>query len=116
MVGSVILLNVTAIRADAAFSVLRWTALVLFIVIIGGVGSPLGPILGVIVFWFLDEQLADAEAWRFIILGLVAAGMAVLAPGGLNSLLQRVRPTEPFPIQRRLVWPPPSSGGSDHDD
>ncbi len=103
MVGSVILLNVTAIRADAAFSVLRWTALVLFIVIIGGVGSPLGPILGVVVFWVLDEQLADAEAWRFIILGLIAAAMAVSAPGGLNGLLQRVRPTELFPIQRRLV-------------
>lgn len=110
MVGSVILLNVTAIRADAAFSVLRWTALVLFIVIIGGVGSPLGPILGVIVFWVIDEQLADADAWRFIILGLVAAAMAVLAPGGLNGLLQRVRPTEPFPIQRRLVLPPDPDG------
>ncbi|MEM7341046.1 MAG: branched-chain amino acid ABC transporter permease [Actinomycetota bacterium] len=116
MVGAVIVLNVTAIRADAAFSVLRWTALVLFIVIIGGVGSPTGPIFGVLVFWFLDEQLADADSWRFIILGLIAAVMAVVAPGGINSLVQRVRPTELFPVKRQLVFdnasPPPSTSES----
>jgi len=103
MVGAVILLNVTSIRADAGFSVLRWTALVIFIVIIGGVGSPTGPIFGVLVFWFIDEQLADAEAWRFIVLGLVAAAMAVAAPGGIDGLIQKVRPTQLFPVQRRLV-------------
>ncbi len=103
MVGAVILLNVTSIRADAGFSVLRWTALVIFIVIIGGVGSPIGPIIGVLVFWFIDEQLGDADAWRFIILGAVAAAMAVLAPNGIDGLIQKFRPTQFFPVQRRLV-------------
>ena len=103
MIGAVILLNVTSIRGDSAYSVLRWTALVIFIVIIGGVGSPTGPIYGVLVFWFLEEQLEDAEAWRFILLGLIAAGMAVLAPQGIDGLLQRLRPTELLPVQRRLV-------------
>jgi branched-chain amino acid transport system permease protein len=101
--GAVILLNSPSARADSAFSVLRWTALVIFIVVIGGVGSTTGPILGVLVFWFIDEQLAEADTWRFIILGSVAVVMAVLAPKGLYGLIQRWRPVQFFPVRRRLV-------------
>ncbi len=105
--GAVILLNTTSTTAGSGFSVLRWTALVIFIVVIGGVGSTTGPILGVLVFWFIDEQLADAENWRFIILGAIAAAMAILAPKGLYGLLQQWRPLQFFPVRRRLV---PSAG------
>jgi branched-chain amino acid transport system permease protein len=103
--GAVILLNSPSARADSAFSVLRWTALVIFIAVIGGVGSTTGPILGVLVYWFIDEQLAEADTWRFIILGTVAAAMAVVAPRGLYGLLQRWRPVQFFPVRRRLVVP-----------
>ncbi|MDH3302400.1 MAG: branched-chain amino acid ABC transporter permease [Acidimicrobiia bacterium] len=101
--GAVILLNTTSTTANSGFSVLRWTALVIFIVVIGGVGSTTGPILGVLVFWLIDKQLADAENWRFIILGAVAAVMAITAPKGLYGLLQRWRPLQFFPVRRRLV-------------
>jgi branched-chain amino acid transport system permease protein len=103
--GAVILLNSPSARADSAFSVLRWTALVIFIAVIGGVGSTTGPIIGVLVYWFIDEQLTDADSWRFIILGTVAAGMAVIAPRGIYGLLQRWRPMQFFPVRRRLVPP-----------
>jgi branched-chain amino acid transport system permease protein len=103
--GAVVLLNSPTARADSAFSVLRWTALVIFIVVIGGVGSTTGPILGVIVFWALDEQLADAETWRFIVLGLLAAAMAIVAPKGIYGLIQRWRPVQFFPVRRRLIGP-----------
>jgi branched-chain amino acid transport system permease protein len=101
--GAVILLNSPSARADSAFSVLRWTALVIFIAVIGGVGSTTGPILGVLVYWFIDEQLAEADTWRFIILGTVAAAMAVVAPKGIYGLIQRWRPVQFFPVRRRLV-------------
>jgi branched-chain amino acid transport system permease protein len=103
--GAVVLLNSPSARADSAFSVLRWTALVIFIVVIGGVGSTTGPILGVIVFWALDEQLADSETWRFIVLGLLAAAMAIVAPKGIYGLIQRWRPVQFFPVRRRLIGP-----------
>lgn len=103
MVGAVILLNVVSVRADSAYSVLNWTALVIFIVVIGGAGSPTGPIIGVVVYWVLDELFADAETWRFIILGLVAAAMATLAPRGIDGLIRSRREFEPFPVQRRLI-------------
>lgn len=101
--GAVILLNTTSTTANSGFSVSRWTALVIFIVVIGGVGSTTGPIIGVLVYWFIDEQLEDAEAWRFIILGGIAAIMAILAPKGIYGLLQRWRPLQFFPVRRRLI-------------
>jgi branched-chain amino acid transport system permease protein len=103
--GAVVLLNSPSARADSSFSVLRWTAVIIFIVVIGGVGSTTGPIIGVLVYWALDEQLADAETWRFIILGAVAAVMAIVAPKGVYGLIQRWRPLQFFPVRRRLIGP-----------
>lgn len=103
--GAVVLLNSPSVRADSAFSVLRWTALVIFIAVIGGVGSTTGPIIGVLVYWAIDEQFADAETWRFIILGLVAAAMAIAAPRGIYGLIQRWRPVQFFPVRRRVIGP-----------
>lgn len=101
--GGVILLNTTSTTAGSAFSVLRWTALVIFIAVIGGVGSTAGPIIGVLVYWLIDEQFEDAENWRFIILGGIAAVMAIVAPTGIYGLIERWRPVQLFPVQRRLV-------------
>jgi branched-chain amino acid transport system permease protein len=103
--GAVVLLNSPSARADSSFSVLRWTAVIIFIVVIGGVGSTTGPIIGVLVYWALDEQLADAETWRFIILGAVAAVMAIVAPKGVYGLIQRWHPLQFFPVRRRLIGP-----------
>ena len=45
MVGALIFLQRLRISPDAAFSVNDWTALIIFIVVIGGIGSFEGPIL-----------------------------------------------------------------------
>jgi branched-chain amino acid transport system permease protein len=109
MTGALIHLNSQSVTAPDAFSVLLWTALVIFIVVIGGVGSTAGPILGVIVFWLVSDKLTDwfelDDPWRFIILGVLAALFAVLAPRGLFGLIQRWRPVQLFPERRRLVGP-----------
>ena len=104
-VGAVLLLNSPSTSSSSAFSVVSWTAIVIFICVIGGNGSTTGPILGVLVYWFLDEQLADQDTWRFIILGGIAAVMAIVAPKGLYGLLQQWRPLQFFPVRRRLIGP-----------
>lgn len=58
MVGALIYLQKARISPDAAFSVLDWTAYVIFIVVIGGIGTIEGPIIGVLVFYLLQTQLA----------------------------------------------------------
>ena len=58
MVGALIYLQKARISPDAAFSVLDWTAYVIFIVVIGGIGTIEGPIVGAIVFYLLQDYLA----------------------------------------------------------
>ena len=62
MIGALIYLQKARISPDAAFSVLDWTAYVIFIVVIGGIGTIEGPIIGAIVFYLLQHYLADFGA------------------------------------------------------
>jgi hypothetical protein len=84
--GAVILLNTSSTTAGSGFSVLRWTALVIFIVVIGGIGSTTGPIIGIVVFWLVDDQLADAENWRFIVLRRIRNVYTTMPPSVCSAI------------------------------
>jgi len=101
LTGAIVYLNRLRVQPEAAFSV-QWTAFMIFIVVIGGVGSTAGPIIGTLVFWVLRDQLADQGVWYLIVLGAVAMVMALVAPNGIDGLLQRIRPWSFFPVRRRL--------------
>lgn len=82
-VGAVMLLQKLRISPDAAFSVQDWTAFVLFIAVIGGVGTLEGPILGTLIFVLMREVLADYGPIYLIVLGLVGVAVMLFAPGGI---------------------------------
>ena len=83
MVGALIYLQKARISPDAAFSVLDWTAYVIFIVVIGGIGTIEGPIIGAIVLYLLQDYLATFGAWYLMLLGALAIVVMLVAPGGL---------------------------------
>ena len=56
LVGALIFLQKLRISPDAAFSVNDWTAFVIFIVVIGGIGTVEGPILGMLVFFLCARR------------------------------------------------------------
>ena len=103
--GGLIFLETARIGPDAAFSVLDWTAYVIFIVVIGGIGTIEGPILGVLVFFALRSTLADLGAWYLIALGLIAVVVMLAAPRGLWGLIEDRTGVQLFPIRRRLSGP-----------
>jgi branched-chain amino acid transport system permease protein len=83
MVGSIIALQKLRVSPDAAFSVNDWTAIVIFIVVIGGIGTIEGPIVGTIVYFLLREFLADLGSIYLMILGAIAIGIMLVAPKGI---------------------------------
>ncbi|MBL0372267.1 branched-chain amino acid ABC transporter permease [Rhizobium sp. KVB221] len=87
VVGAFIFLQKLRISPDAAFSINDWTAFVIFIVVIGGVGTIEGPIIGVIAFFVLRELLADLGTWNFIIMGLVAIAVMLIDKRGIWGAL-----------------------------
>jgi branched-chain amino acid transport system permease protein len=102
LVGALVYVQTARISPDAAFSVIDWTAYVIFIVVIGGIGRIEGPIVGVIVFYILQSTLADYGAWYLLTLGLIAIAVMLFAPRGLWGLLSDKTGLHLFPVQRRL--------------
>jgi branched-chain amino acid transport system permease protein len=102
LVGALIYVQTARISPDAAFSVTSWTAYVIFIVVIGGIGRLEGPILGVLVFWGLQTAFSDYGSWYLLALGLLAIGAMLFAPRGLWGLIADRWGIALFPIQRRL--------------
>jgi branched-chain amino acid transport system permease protein len=83
MVGSIIALQKIRVSPDAAFSVNDWTAFVIFIVVIGGIGTIEGPILGTIVYFLLREFLSDLGSLYLMLLGALAIIIMLVAPKGI---------------------------------
>jgi branched-chain amino acid transport system permease protein len=112
LAGAVMYLNLLRIQPDAAFSV-SWSAFMIFIVVIGGVGTIEGPIVGAVLFFVVQETLAQHGSWYLILLGLIAVAVALRARHGLWGLVAERTGISLFPVRRRLKLPmPPAAGGS----
>ena len=101
LIGALIFVQKLRITPEAAFSVTDWSVLVIFIVVIGGIGTLEGPILGCILFFVLREYLADLGAWYMIILGTISVVIMLVEPRGLWGLILRWRNITLFPVTRR---------------
>jgi len=102
MVGALIFLQKLRISPDAAFSVNDWTAFVIFIVVIGGIGTIEGPIIGTLIFFALRETLADLGTIYLMILGVVAIVIMLKAPKGIWGLIRSRTGVEIFPLTFRV--------------
>jgi branched-chain amino acid transport system permease protein len=104
MVGALIFLQKLRISPDAAFSVNDWTAFVIFITVIGGIGRIEGPIVGTIVFFVLRQTLADLGTIYLMMLGLVAILIMLAAPKGIWGLVVERFGWQLFPLERRVLF------------
>jgi branched-chain amino acid transport system permease protein len=105
MTGALIYLQKARISPDAAFSVLDWTAYVIFIVVIGGIGTLEGPIIGVMVFYLMQTYLAGFGSWYLILLGVLAIATMLFAPKGIWGHFSQRFGVVLFPVQRRISTP-----------
>ncbi|MEM7445829.1 MAG: branched-chain amino acid ABC transporter permease, partial [Pseudomonadota bacterium] len=103
MIGALIFLQKLRISPDAAFNVNDWTAFVIFIVVIGGIGTIEGPIIGTLVFFALRETMADLGTIYLLVLGLVAIVVMLKAPKGIWGLLRERFDLQLFPLSYRVV-------------
>jgi len=100
--GGLIYLQKGRVSPDAAFAVTDWTAYVIFIVVIGGIGTIEGPIIGVLVFFALQSLFADYGTWYLMALGMIGIAVMLFAPRGLWGLFSDKTGVQLFPIRRRL--------------
>jgi branched-chain amino acid transport system permease protein len=109
--GALIYLNLLRVSPDAAFSI-NWTASTIFIVVIGGLGTVEGPIVGTLVFFLLRELLADYGAWYMILLGALAVATMMRYPQGVWGLVAERWDLHVFPVRRRVRLSGPDEAAS----
>jgi len=105
LTGALIFLQIARISPDAAFALTDWTAYVIFIVVIGGIGTIEGPIIGVLVFFLLRSTLADYGSLYLMTLGFIAIAVMLFAPKGFWGLISSRSGLHLFPVRRRLSGP-----------
>lgn len=101
LVGGLIFLTKLRLSPDAAVSI-NWSVMIVFIVVIGGIGTIEGPILGCILYFLLREYLADFGAAYMIAFGALAILVMLTTRGGLWGEIRRRWGIELFPVRRRL--------------
>jgi len=89
MIGAIAALQKMRISPPASFGFLDWTVYVIFVVVIGGIGSFEGPLIGTVVYFGLRQMLGDYGTWYLILLGALSVAVMLVEPRGLWALLRR---------------------------
>ena len=112
LIGGLIFLQKLRLSPEAGFSINDWTVVVIFMVVIGGIGTIEGPFIGMLVYIVLREFLADFGTIYLIIMGLIAVAVMLKAPGGIWGWVVQRHDLRLFPVGRRLNFVPSDNATS----
>lgn len=102
LVGAIYFTSILRISPNAAFDP-NWAVAAVFIVVIGGIGTLEGPIVGTAIFFGLRWALADYGTWYWLVMGVVAVAVVVFAPSGIWGYARDRWDLQLLPLQRRLI-------------
>ena len=95
--GALLAVSQLNVQPASVFSV-EWSAQMIFVTVIGGIGSIEGPIIGAVLFFALQQTLAQYGAWYLMILGGVAILVAIWLPRGIWGFISGHTKVRPFPV------------------
>jgi branched-chain amino acid transport system permease protein len=81
----------------------QWTAYMIFMVLVGGLGTFEGPILGAVLFFLIEAMFGAAGVWYLVGLGATALVFSLFLPKGLWGLLQERFALQLLPVGYRLA-------------
>lgn len=81
----------------------NWSNIAIFIVMVGGIGSIEGVLIGALIYFFADRWFGDYGAAYLVVLGLLTLFMALFARGGIWGLICKVVDAPWFPTRRTLL-------------
>jgi branched-chain amino acid transport system permease protein len=102
MAGALWLASFLTFQPKTYFSV-QWTAYMIFMVLVGGLGTFEGPILGAVVFFLIEAMFGAAGVWYLVGLGASALLFSLFLPRGLWGLVQDRFALQLLPVGYRLV-------------
>jgi len=101
LAGALIAIDSLRVQPDSVYSV-QWSAFMIFMVVIGGLGTIEGPVLGAVVFFAIQQLLQPYGAWYLVVLGAVAIAAALLSRRGLWGVVTLHRDVRLLPTGYRV--------------
>ena len=99
--GALWLASQLTFQPNSYFSV-QWTAYMIFMVLVGGLGTFEGPILGAVVFFVIENQWGDQGVWYLVGLGAAAVVFALFVPRGIWGWIENRFGLRLLPVGYRL--------------
>lgn len=82
LAGALWLATAITFQPRAYFSV-QWTAYMIFMTLVGGLGTFEGPVIGALLFFTVETAFGASGVWYLVGLGAAALGFALFAPRGV---------------------------------
>jgi branched-chain amino acid transport system permease protein len=100
--GVLVVANTLFIEPGSVFSV-QWSAYMIFMVLVGGLGTFEGPILGAVLLFAVQTIFTQGGPWYLVGLGATAAVFALLLPRGLWGAIEERLGLRLMPVGYRVV-------------
>jgi branched-chain amino acid transport system permease protein len=99
--GALTVANILFIEPPSIFSV-NYSAFMIFMVMVGGLGTFEGPVVGAIILYFIQQQFGNDGTWYLIGLGAAAIVFALLFPRGIWGMLEEKTGLRFMPVGYRV--------------
>ena len=87
LAGALWLATFTTFQPRSFFGI-QWSAYMIFMVLVGGIGRFEGPILGAIIFFLIETWFSAAGVWYLIVLGFTALVFSLFLPKGIWGYIE----------------------------
>lgn len=102
--GTMTLSTLITFQPHTYFSV-QWTAYMIFMTLVGGLGTFEGPILGAVIFFLIETIFGGSGAWYLVGLGASALLFSLFFPRGIWGALMTRFGLQLMPVGYRLRFP-----------
>lgn len=102
--GGVWVADTITFQPNSFFSV-QWSAIMIFMALVGGIGTFEGAIVGAILFFLMETFLGSTGVWYLITLGAAALAFALFVPRGIWGTVERRFGVNLLPVGYRVRLP-----------
>ncbi|WP_062382852.1 branched-chain amino acid ABC transporter permease [Demequina iriomotensis] len=103
LAGAVICLQQIGVQSPSQIFSVSFSAFMVFMVLIGGIGTLEGPIIGAIVYYVMDLYFSQMGLWYLVVLGVLAIAITLFLPQGIWGALRSRFDITLFPVGHRVV-------------
>ncbi|MER5699023.1 branched-chain amino acid ABC transporter permease [Streptomyces mirabilis] len=100
--GAVICVNSLGVASPTQIFGVQYSALMVFMVVIGGIGTVEGPIIGALAYFLLDKYFAQSGVWYLVVVGATAIVVSLYLPRGLWGTLAHRKGWAVFPVRHHV--------------